>query len=332
MQGTVVHLQDARLATRAKISKGEIDWAKMTLEGQGVEEGQIDSSGSQQSNMAQIDLMLYRFIEHRQLFEFIEVYKVYLKGDQKLTEAPENLGGKTFLHLAVEHSATEIVSYLLLDAKVDPNVLSHNSQMGVLHVAVSFQRNDLIDLILMSERTDINLMSSLHGTPLHLACKIGNLKIVQQLLINGADIFLKSLKNGKLAKDSTDNQRIVFLIEKYEKLRALEQEGDESAGSSEEEAEDDGNTQNSSEGAALINMLKRSSSLSQLGTSSSGLGQIDEDEHENYDENILEHLEKHAGSALDQAQQYLEDFQKSRVEVLPVIQGNLFAQGSLNKK
>ena len=206
MQGTVVHLQDARLATRAKISKGEIDWAKMTLEGQGVEEGQIDSSGSQQSNMAQIDLMLYRFIEHRQLFEFIEVYKVYLKGDQKLTEAPENLGGKTFLHLAVEHSATEIVSYLLLDAKVDPNVLSHNSQMGVLHVAVSFQRNDLIDLILMSERTDINLMSSLHGTPLHLACKIGNLKIVQQLLINGADIFLKSLKNGKLAKDSGDKE------------------------------------------------------------------------------------------------------------------------------
>ena len=168
------------MATRAKVSKGEIDWAKMTLQGQGKDDAdQIDSSGSQQSNMAQIDLMLYKFIEHRQLFEFIEVYKVYLKGDQKLPVVPENLGGKTFLHLAVEHGATQIVSYLLLDAKVDPNVLSHNAQMGVLHVAVNFQRNDLIDLILMSERIDINLMSSLHGTPLHLACKIGNLKIVQ---------------------------------------------------------------------------------------------------------------------------------------------------------
>ena len=50
-----------------------------------------------------------------------------------------------------------------------------------------------------------------------------------------------------------------------------------------------------------MDMLKRSTSLGQLGTSSTGLGQIDEEEHENYDENILEHLEKHAGSALDKA-------------------------------
>lgn len=99
--------------------------------------------------------------------------------------------------------------------------------MGVLHVAVSYQRNDLIDLIMLSERADINLDSSLHGTPLHLACKFGNLKIVQKLLINGADITKKSAK-GKLAKDMTDNQRIVFLIEKYEKLKALgEQDSDE---------------------------------------------------------------------------------------------------------
>lgn len=62
----MIHLQDGRLATRAKVSKGEIDWAKMTLQGQPQEpEEQIDSSGGQQSNMAQIDLMLYRFIEHR---------------------------------------------------------------------------------------------------------------------------------------------------------------------------------------------------------------------------------------------------------------------------
>ena len=69
--------------------------------------------------------MLIRFIEHNQLFEFIEVYKVYLKGGQGQfkTPTPESLGGKTFLHLAVEHSATSIASYLLLDAGVDPNVL-----------------------------------------------------------------------------------------------------------------------------------------------------------------------------------------------------------------
>lgn len=55
------------------------------------------------------------------------MYKVYLKDEQKVAESPENLGGKTFLHLAVEHGATQIVSYLLLDAKADPNILSHNA-------------------------------------------------------------------------------------------------------------------------------------------------------------------------------------------------------------
>lgn len=179
--------------------------------------------------------MLMKFIEHHQLFEFIDVYKVYLDNDQKETPVLDSLGGKTFLHLAVEHSAVQIVSYLMLDADVDPNILSHNSQMGVLHIAVSFQRNDVIDLILMSKKADINLMSSLVGTPLHLACKIGNLKIVQQLLINGADIYLKCTKNGKLAKDSTDNQRVIYLIEKYEKLRALEHEHEESSRSSGDE-------------------------------------------------------------------------------------------------
>ena len=60
--------------------------------------------------------------------------------------------------------------------------------MSALHVAVNLHRNDMIDLILMSDLADINISSSLHGTPLHLACKIGNLKIVQRLVINGADI------------------------------------------------------------------------------------------------------------------------------------------------
>jgi menaquinone-dependent protoporphyrinogen IX oxidase len=51
--------------------------------------------------------------------------------------------------------------------------------MGALHIAVNMQRNDLVDLILMSELSNINLLSPLVGTPLHLACKTGNLKIVQ---------------------------------------------------------------------------------------------------------------------------------------------------------
>jgi hypothetical protein len=56
--------------------------------------------------MSQIDLMLLKFIEHHSLFEFIEVYKVYLSNDKRNENSSENLGGKTFLHFAVEHNST----------------------------------------------------------------------------------------------------------------------------------------------------------------------------------------------------------------------------------
>ena len=35
--------------------------------------------------------------------------------------------GKSFLHLAVEHTATDIISFLLFKTQVDPNVLTHNT-------------------------------------------------------------------------------------------------------------------------------------------------------------------------------------------------------------
>ena len=99
-----------------------------------------------------VDLMLMKFIEHHQLFEFIDVYKVYLKKENRqLTPSAQTLGNKTFLHLAIENKCSQIASYLLLDANVDPNILSLNDQMSALHMAISAQSHDLIDLILMSE-------------------------------------------------------------------------------------------------------------------------------------------------------------------------------------
>jgi len=47
VQGTVIHLQDARSVSRAKYNKGEIDWTKMTVGKSGGESsGQIDSSSA----------------------------------------------------------------------------------------------------------------------------------------------------------------------------------------------------------------------------------------------------------------------------------------------
>lgn len=101
-----------------------------------------------------------------------------------------------------------------------------------------------------------------------------------------------------------------------------EQTGDDSQSSDEMADDDAGSKASNSDGSAIIDLLRKSSSL----------GLIEEEENDNNDDNILFHIEKHAGTALDQAQQYIDDFEKSRVEVLPMIQGYLFAQGSLNKK
>jgi ankyrin repeat protein len=43
-----------------------------------------------------------------------------------------------------------------------------------------------------------------YGTPLHLACYIGSLKIVQMLILNNADFNIKNAK-GKVPKEVTKN-------------------------------------------------------------------------------------------------------------------------------
>ena len=47
---------------------------------------------------------------------------------------------------------------------------------------------------------------------------------------------------------------------------------------------------------------------------------------------MLNFIEKNAGSALDTAQEYIDDFQKSKIEIAPVITGFLLAQSNLQKK
>lgn len=53
VQGTVIHLQDARLVNKAKYNRGEIDWTKLIQKESGDSSGQILSTSGQ--NMAQID-------------------------------------------------------------------------------------------------------------------------------------------------------------------------------------------------------------------------------------------------------------------------------------
>ena len=58
---------------------------------------------------------------------------------------------------------------------------------------------------------------------------------------------------------------------------------------------------------------------------------VEEEDQDYYDEAMLVDIEEHAGTALDRAQLYIEDFQKSKIELLASVHGYLFAQGSLSK-
>lgn len=93
-------------------------------------------------------------------------------------------------------------------------------------------------------------------------------------------------------------------MEKYEKLRALESEA---AGSNCSLDDDDADTtvdlDSSGFGAVSTPLgFKRQSSQAVFGSAMASLVMIEEEpEQEKYNESLLEHIEKHAGSALDQA-------------------------------
>jgi hypothetical protein len=45
VQGTVIHLQDARLLNKAKYNKGEIDWTKLIKSGLGESAEELSLNG-----------------------------------------------------------------------------------------------------------------------------------------------------------------------------------------------------------------------------------------------------------------------------------------------
>lgn len=138
--------------------------------------------------------------------------------------------GKNFMHLAVEYNAVQILAYLVIELNLDTNQMTAKQddvftkdatgqfEMGVLHLAILMDRLDMVELLMTNSKgLQLNLVSNQEGTPLHLACKMGHLKIVQKLVLAGADILVKHPVTGLLARWSTENQRIIFLLEKYEK-------------------------------------------------------------------------------------------------------------------
>ncbi len=105
--------------------------------------------------------------------------------------------------------------------------------MAPLHIAALKMNPALIELLLLHKKINIEITSPLHGTPLHAACLVGSVKIVQQLLLNKANINAVNHKN-KLPIDLTNNQRIQFLLLKQEQRLLTTNNKEEEAVSSDE--------------------------------------------------------------------------------------------------
>ena len=181
---------------------------------------------------------------------------------------------------------------------MDPNVFCREEKT-ILHMAIEKQQMQMIDIILMSQ-PDINAMSKEHGTPLHVACKTSNMKVVQRLVLIGANIQATDSK-GKMANNITENQKIVFLLEKYEKLQKIaSQLKDESSDSELEEEQEQWLDQPEpvileTKSASLKPQIKQKMQEKKRKQSSYFIEEIDE-------ENLMDELESgDTGSILEQA-------------------------------
>ena len=67
----------------------------------------------------------------------------------------------------------------MFEQEANPNLFTHNTKMAPLHIAACHMYPAIIELLLLNKRTDIEISSPLHGTPLHVACQVGSVKIVQ---------------------------------------------------------------------------------------------------------------------------------------------------------
>eukprot|EP00347_Sterkiella_histriomuscorum_P006016 403354389 len=277
-------------------------------------------------DQAHVDEILIKFLEFNQLFEFIDVFQMYhqqtpINNSSSAQVSPSHNEQQHHLDInryIQNYPILSINAFLLYDAKVDPNKLTEETEMSPLHLAVQMKSSEIIELLLTHEKTEIDKMSPLHGTPLHLACRGGSVKIVQQLLLNNADFTLKNMK-GKSVKDVTNNQRIIYLIEKYEKRVMTTNSSFLSTNSQEEEK--DGGTQ----------IEKNKNTHSQISGQSCripALGSITEEDII-YEE---EEIENQAGGVLDQAEEFIKDFTNSRIELVPTVKGSMLAQGSLKKQ
>lgn len=94
-----------------------------------------------------------------------------------------------------------------------------NFSWSALHLACYFGHLKIVEQILskkqLRDEVDINIQNNLGDTPLHKATFTNRVQIVQLLLSNGANVFVKNC-DGLLAKQLTSDKHILNMLEAAE--------------------------------------------------------------------------------------------------------------------
>ena len=111
-----------------------------------------------------------------------------------------NLYNDTPLHAACYAGRVEIVTHVLGEARLDmrqlltaENVFSETP----LHAAATCGRSPLLVATLLQQGVDVNIRARDGHTPLHSACWHGHVEVANILLVNGADIRIKTRDEGE---------------------------------------------------------------------------------------------------------------------------------------
>ena len=141
---------------------------------------------------------------------------VSFSDDNELNSIIELLdeNGWNSIHYACYRGYNELLKiFFYTDINIKPNInLVNGEGWSPLQLAVFKKRLNCVEILLSIENLDINYIGP-QGTALHIACKKNYYEIVNLLLNNNCDIFIKD-KNNKIAFDYCKNKKIKKLFNK----------------------------------------------------------------------------------------------------------------------
>lgn len=111
-----------------------------------------------------------------------------------------NLYNDTPLHAACYAGRVEIFTHVLGEARLDMRQLLNAENVfseTPLHAAATCGRSPLLVATLLQQGVDVNIRGRDGHTPLHSACWHGHVEVANILLINGADIRIKTHDEGE---------------------------------------------------------------------------------------------------------------------------------------